>query len=379
MEQYVNRPPVYGRHQADQVKGVAILMLILHHLFLFPSSNPWFTGVFGNNWGGIEFFLSSIGKLCIPFFFFVSGYGLWMSSKGESSLWKKTFVRVKNLYVIYVVTVFVTVLLLYLWDGVFPLHSLRQAVETFLGVNVALNGSWWFFIVYVELLLLTPLAVLLVQRFSWQIFLGLSFFLYLFSAPVSGFPYLASLLNDAGLEDLLYTYFPLNLFWPNQFYFFTGFCLAASGYFEQGLQRGLKIGFFYRIAFALLLITLILLFRYFFVDICVLFGLLSKEGMDIFQYTTITTRVDFILGPVCLFSLVLLFYGHALPWLCFLGRQSAPIWLIHGSIISIVTNLLKPYHVWSPLVFFTVLFPCILYALLYRGGSQLIARSVQRI
>lgn len=364
---------IFSRQQSTFIKGVAIVMLILHHLFLFPSQNHLLTGVFGGSGGGFEFFLSSVGKLCIPLFFFVSGYGLWQSSRDDCHLWQSMLRRLQNIYTIYIVTVLVTVLLLFLWTGVLPLKSWRHAVETFLGFNVTINGSWWFFIIYVELLLLTPMAVLFVRRFSWGLLLCLSFILYLLSAPVSGFPYFARVIESMGLTSTLYKTFPVNLFWPNQLYFFTGFCLAVSGILETILRRSLNRlhPSFWRYATALVLIAAVLSFRYFFIDIGEFFGVLSKKGINIFQYTTINTRADFILAPVFIFALVLLSYRCESPILSFLGNYSAAIWLIHGSIILIVSTSLKPYHPWSPLVFFTVLFFCVLYALAYRGIRNL--------
>ena len=361
----------FGRQESAHIKGVAIVMLILHHLFLFPSGNPWFTSIFFNRWGGVEFFLSSVSKLCIPLFFFVSGYGLCQASCHDEHLWKSCYRRLRNIYTIYIVTVLVTVLLLFLTNGALVLLSARHAIETFLGINVAINGSWWFFIIYVELLLLTPLAVLFVRRFSWPPLLALSCFVYLLS-PESGFSFFADIIRQFGLSSLMYKPFPLNLLWFNQFFFFIGFCFATSGIFEtilrQSIQRLPKT--FYRHSIALLLIGLIVFLRYYLIDIGAVFGILSREGLDIYQYTIISTRADFILGPLLIIALVLLFYQHRLSGLTFLGNQSAHIWLIHGTIISLIMNSLKNVHLWSPLLFFLVLFFCVLYALAYSTISR---------
>jgi fucose 4-O-acetylase-like acetyltransferase len=356
----------FGRQESAHIKGVAIVMLILHHLFLFPSGNPWFTSIFFNRWGGVEFFLSSVSKLCIPLFFFVSGYGLWQASCHDKHLWKSCFRRLKNIYTIYIITVLVSVLLLFFTDGSLVLLSVRHAVETFLGINVAINGSWWFFIIYVELLLLTPLAVLLVRRFSWPPLLAASCFGYLLS-PESGFVFFADIIQQIGLSSLMYKPFPLNLLWFNQFFFFIGFCFAASGSFETILQQSIQRlpQAFLRHSIALFFIGIIILFRYYLIDIGNAFGISSRGGIDIYQYTIISTRADFILGPLLIIALVLLFYQNRLPGLTFLGNQSAPIWLIHGTIIALLMNSLKNIHLWSPLLFFLALFFSILYALTY--------------
>lgn len=346
-------------------------MLILHHLFLFPSGNPWFTSIFFNRWGGVEFFLSSVSKLCIPLFFFISGYGLWQASRHDQHPWKSCFRRLKNIYTIYIVAVLVTVLLLFLTNGSLVLLSTRHTVETFLGINVAINGSWWFFIIYVELLLLTPLAILFVKRFSWPPLLALSCFVYLLS-PESGFSFFADKVHQFGFSSLLYKPFPLNLLWFNQLFFFIGFCFAASGFFEIILRQSIQKmpQTFQRRNIALLLIGVIIFFRYYLIDIGAVFGILSREGLDIYQYTTISTRTDFVLGPFLIIALVLLFYKHRLSGLTFLGNQSAHIWLIHGTIISLIMNSLGSFHLWSPLIFILVLFFCVLYALTYSAISS---------
>lgn len=341
-------------------------MLLLHHLFLLPTETPWFTTIFFNRWGGVEFFLSSIGKLCIPLFFFVSGYGLWQTSHRDGHVWKSTFRRLKNIYILYIVTVLASVLLSLLIDKTLILQSWKHAATTLVGINVSINGSWWFFIIYVELLLLTPWAIAFVKKFTWQHLLIGSCFLYLL-APQNGIPYLHTIIKILGLSGLLYGSLPLNLFWFNQLFFFTGFCMAASALFETTLQLSLKTlqTQFSRCTFALLLIAAVLLLRYFLLDISVYLDLLSREGIDIYRYTAISARADFILGPLFIFGLVLLFYQQQLNILTFLGNNSAAIWLIHGSAIAFITRWLKPFHPWSPFIFLGTLAFSLLYALTY--------------
>ncbi len=353
-------------------------MLILHHLFFLPSSNPWFTSILGNRWGGIEFFISSVSKLCIPLFFFVSGYGIWQASRSDQHLWKSTFRRLRTIYTIYIVNVAVTVLLYFFVNGSWVLLSKKEAVKTFLGIDVAINGTWWFFIIYVELLLLTPLAVLFVRRFPWLFLLFLSTFVYLLS-PESGFTVLANLIEKLNLSTIMYEHFPLNNLWLNQFYFFTGFCLATSGLFETALQGSIKKLFqpFLRRSIALTLISAIFFFRYYLIDISSVLGIFSKEGLDIFERTLIYSRADFILSPLLIYAIVLLFHRQRLRMLSFLGNQSAPIWLIHGTIIALILQPMKSIRPWSPFVFLLVLSLCVLYALAYSSAARWLRKQLR--
>jgi hypothetical protein len=357
---------IFGRQEATQVKGVAILLLILHHLFFLPSGNPWFTPLFGGHWGGIEFFSSSVSKICIPLFFFVSGYGLWQASRNDRKLWRSTWKRLRTIYTVYMITVAITVLILSSVTGSWILLSKRHALETFLGLDVTINGSWWFFIVYVELLLLTPFSVMLLRRISWLPVLLLSCLLYLLS-PESGVSFFATRIEEMGLGNYFYGAFPIKLFWYNQLFFYTGFCLAAGGIFERFLKGILTrlSSLPVRYIVAILLLTCTCFLRYFLIDIAALFGLISRQGMDIFQYTFITARADFILGPLMILSLTLFFSGKQFSLLRFIGSNSAPIWLIHTSVISLLLLATQPYPLWSPILLLLVTAVSSLYAMFY--------------
>ncbi len=370
-------PSLLGKKQSTQIKGVAIIMLVLHHLFLFPSTNPWFTSIWGNHWGNVEFFLSAVSKLCIPLFFFIGGYGLWQASCHDTHIWKSTFRRIGNLYTIYATTIIVTVLLFFCMNGSWILLSKRHTLETFLGIDVTINGSWWFFIIYIELLLLTPLATLWVKKLSWWSLLLFSFLVYLLS-PASGFFFFSSRLEQFAFSSLMYDFFPLNLFWFNQLFFFTGFCFAASGLFNRAIGKSINTfpNSSLRSGIALIFIGLTLLFRHNFIEIGTFLGMLSQERIDIFQYVAISARADFILGPLLVFAFTLLFHQYQLSILTLLGKHSAAIWLIHSSIIAITMVLLKQVRPWSPLIFVFVLFICILYALAYSTSYRWIKNRI---
>ncbi len=362
----VSVEPLFSRRMATLVKGVAVILLVLHHLFLFPSVRPGFVDLFGGAAGRVEFFLSSVGKICIPMFFFVSGYGLYLSSQRDEQPWRSSFRRIARIYTVYCVSVSVTVVLLYLSSGRWALRSVSQTVTTYLGLNVGINGGWWFFIIYVELLLLTPLMVYLTRRFSWKTPALLSLLLYLLS-PAGGFTGFSRLVDQAGLSSLFYSSFPIRLFWYNQLYFCTGFCLAAGNGFETVLRAGFRVlaNPLQRRGAALLFISLIFLFRYNLVRIGAWLGIFDIKDMDIYRYTAVNTWLDWLLGPLLLFFLVLLLHGGRWAVLRFLGSHSAAIWLIHGAVIVLVTGNIGDFRPWSPLLFAAVLGLSCGYAWLY--------------
>lgn len=107
---------VFGRDDTKIIKGVAILLMLLHHLWAFPQRvflNDGFTdtfSVFGEYW---YFYLGRFGKICVSMFLFLSGYGLMKSKQsGRFDLIGK----VKGLYLAYwkVFLVFIPIAFLFL-------------------------------------------------------------------------------------------------------------------------------------------------------------------------------------------------------------------------------------------------------------------------
>lgn len=71
--------------QTNIAKGIAILLLLWHHLFLlYPENEILFSPLFLVNGTPIESVFSRLSKVCVAIFLFLSGFGLYKS-------WIKTF------------------------------------------------------------------------------------------------------------------------------------------------------------------------------------------------------------------------------------------------------------------------------------------------
>jgi uncharacterized membrane protein len=69
----------FTKYYTEMMKGVAILLMLFHHLFGFPS---WF--VEGVTYIGIpfrvntaEYVLGQFGHICVAIFAFLTGYGMF--------------------------------------------------------------------------------------------------------------------------------------------------------------------------------------------------------------------------------------------------------------------------------------------------------------
>lgn len=90
----------FTKEHTQIAKGVAILLMIAHHLFAFPeriyinSGYISMVSLFGYD---IEFLIGIFGKLCVAMYLFLSGYGIYMIIQVKGKLtYKEIFERIKK-------------------------------------------------------------------------------------------------------------------------------------------------------------------------------------------------------------------------------------------------------------------------------------------
>ncbi|WP_207618129.1 acyltransferase family protein [Actinobacillus pleuropneumoniae] len=72
------------KEQSNFIKGIAICLMLFHHLFTYPERFPsqieiiWLSDSFH-----YEKYLGEVGKYCIPLFLFISGYGFASNNKKD--------------------------------------------------------------------------------------------------------------------------------------------------------------------------------------------------------------------------------------------------------------------------------------------------------
>ena len=169
-----NDENVFSSLNTKQVKGLAIVLMFIHHLWAFPDRIP------GGNLKYIFYFsyssLGLFGKICVSIFFFLGGYGIYLQST------KKDFTILKNikkLYVSYwkVFLIFIPIALLFFNNQInycdssniyarFSNYSWNSVLENFLGFSNSLNGEWWFFKSYLIAIITFPLAKKIIEKNS---------------------------------------------------------------------------------------------------------------------------------------------------------------------------------------------------------------------
>ncbi len=187
----------FSREDTKVMKGIAIILMLYHHLFRFPeriADTIQYIPLLTRGDISTAYLLGDFGKLCVALFLFLSGYGTFLSfrkhSEDDAASTRIVLAKVKNLYKEYwkVFVIFVPICLLVGVERVAPEPS--ALFWNFTGLSITYCGEWWFFTPYIALLLIYPIfrrliykqrtvfhdifAVLLLSGFSDHILPGLS-------------------------------------------------------------------------------------------------------------------------------------------------------------------------------------------------------------
>lgn len=159
---------------SQMMYGVAILMMVFHHLYCLPErlGNNYISlpSLFGYN---IEVTLAWFCKLCVAIFAFISGYGLFLSSAGKEcpSMGKKLLSdyrsMIRHLFRFYrkywlVFVIFIPMGFLFFGRS----FHLREFIENFIGISTTYSGEWWYVLQYIKLLLFFPFINLFFYPFK---------------------------------------------------------------------------------------------------------------------------------------------------------------------------------------------------------------------
>jgi hypothetical protein len=143
-------------NKSNYLKGIAIILMLIHHLFAYPSRiSPDITVYHMVNSVDIEMFVGLFGKICVSMFLFLSGYGF--SLKKEVTF-KYIWGKLKNLYISYWIVLFIFVPIgLIFFPGERYSLSPSLFLANLIGIESTYNSEWWFFKLYVLYVLSLPL------------------------------------------------------------------------------------------------------------------------------------------------------------------------------------------------------------------------------
>ncbi|MGN1167835.1 MAG: acyltransferase family protein [Lachnospiraceae bacterium] len=166
---------MFTRENTKQIKGIAILLMLAHHLFFFPERIP--TGYSlstGITLMGYELtqLIGQFGKICVPIFMFLGGYGLYLSFS-PNSLTRRLVRLYKSYWKIFFL--FIPIGILFFRTNVvyceseslcrtFADFSVKKILSDLTGFHCYFNAEWWFFRAYIIALILGFVYIELFQK-----------------------------------------------------------------------------------------------------------------------------------------------------------------------------------------------------------------------
>ena len=158
----------FAAADTKRLKGVAIILMLIHHLWFFPNrlaggELKYLADIFGNS---SLYLFGNFGKICVSLFFFLGGYGIYCQSK------KKNFNILNNLKKIYIAywkvfLIFIPIALIFFTNQIaycelstiyarFDGWSWKEVFQNFFGFSNTFNGEWWFLKSYIIAIALFP-------------------------------------------------------------------------------------------------------------------------------------------------------------------------------------------------------------------------------
>ena len=316
-----DKPFIFSRNMTAVAKGLAIVLMVYHHLFAFPDriKTVNYSPIMMVDDLPLDQLIGEFGKLCVATFLFLSGLGLYKSFQSKHRFtFRQGVKRAINFFILYWLVFFIFIpiglkyfddTLRYTWNPKMFIYNLFALIHTY-------NGEWWFISVYIELVLLFPLIVKLIEK--WPTLVSYLSFSCLFLSAF--FLHVDDFFSNFELVQIAINHLGTLFQW--QVMFITGIYFSKYSLFEKWNAFFSKIHLNSKIVFLLLLVLCFYLRQYTFPFIIKTRG---PEIDGIYNYT------DFILAPVVIFSFVKLVQNITILERLFLllGKHSTIIWLTH--------------------------------------------------
>lgn len=172
------------KNDSFAIKGLAIILMIFHHLYCTADRFEGFTVDFTPFSQTFVVNVSFLFKVCVSIFAFITGYGLLKSIAGQKfsrkniAKWNVTRLikTMSGFWFIYVIAFIVTMLINRLpYETYFakkPYAGVFYFVNDFLGLanlfnTPTLNGTWWYMSAAIVFILIIPLIYALSKKVGY--------------------------------------------------------------------------------------------------------------------------------------------------------------------------------------------------------------------
>lgn len=164
--------------------GIAILMMIYHHLFI--SGNVLcvdegtsilsvfdFVNLTGS--GSAQFGFACFCKLCVAVFAFTSGYAMFVQFEKKESFKEMISYLPSRLWSFY--KKFLLVFIFFVGCSFFMARdsfdfSFSNFILSLLGLKAGFNSTWWYVPVYYLMIIVSPFVYLLLKKINYKGYIG---------------------------------------------------------------------------------------------------------------------------------------------------------------------------------------------------------------
>lgn len=309
----------FSRQDTKALKGVAILLMLMHHLLAFPDRLPT-KYQYAVSAAALKQLttVGSFGKICVYIFMFLGGLGLAKQIQAHRfHLLKKIW----GLYRVYwrVFLIFVPLGFLFfskqpryskafMWNR-FARFSFGKFLQNLTGYASSYNGEWWFVRVFVAAIFLGTIYYYLTEKIN-NVYLetGLVLFTSVFTVK-----FLPALIKLSPFSSLASSYLWMQLFMPNAFIcsYLFGIVFGKYDVFANLRRLFSSYNAFWRAMVGLLLIACAFYFQ-------------ENVFVNVSEMMLVITPV-FMTGCLLLLDLS----AKASKVLRYFGRMSTNLWLIH--------------------------------------------------
>ncbi|WHY85186.1 acyltransferase [Neobacillus novalis] len=170
----------FTKNDMKITKGVAILFMLLLHLFCRKEVNGLYDTFPIINGVPLMYYIGLFGDACVPMFCFASGYGLFVSiNKEKGSIIKKNLTRIFKLLINFwiILVLFVAIGFLAGKAEILP-GSPSKFFLNFFVLSNSYNGAWWFLQTYIILVFLAPPLFQVIKKYNSILLVLISGFIY---------------------------------------------------------------------------------------------------------------------------------------------------------------------------------------------------------
>ena len=172
----IENKKVFSSKDTKIIKGLAIILMLMHHLWPFSEriaggELKHLFNIFGDS--SLTSF-GLFGRICVSLFFFLGGYGIYIQSK------KKNFniiANLKKLYLAYwkVFLIFIPIGFIFFKNQIaytennyyytrFLNLNWNEVLKNFFAFSSSLNGEWWFLTSYIFAILSFPIIKMIFEK-----------------------------------------------------------------------------------------------------------------------------------------------------------------------------------------------------------------------